>query len=87
MRHEHHAILQAERAKHNAVLQEMEEEAAHRAASAQSAVALEHQRHAQMRAETENSQAATQNQSVWEAKTSLEQQAREYQDMVNHRES
>eukprot|EP00972_Heterocapsa_arctica_P068005 10038835-Heterocapsa_arctica.AAC.1 len=64
----------------------MEEEAAHRAASAKSAAALELQRHAQMRAETENSQAATQSQSVWEAKTSLEQQAREFQDMVNHRE-
>eukprot|EP00972_Heterocapsa_arctica_P006009 884807-Heterocapsa_arctica.AAC.1 len=32
-------------------------------------------------------QAATQNQTVWEAKTSLDEQAREFQDMVNHRET
>eukprot|EP00972_Heterocapsa_arctica_P099671 14705796-Heterocapsa_arctica.AAC.1 len=97
MRHEHHTILQAEKAKHTAVLREMEEEAAHNAACAQSAAALELQRTEQMRAETENNwqssskqwqnaQAATQNQTVWEAKTSLDQQAREYQDMVNQRE-
>eukprot|EP00972_Heterocapsa_arctica_P086650 12773027-Heterocapsa_arctica.AAC.1 len=77
MRHEHHAILQAERAKHNAVLQEMEENAAQNTARS----AFENQRQAQARAETENNQAAAQNQNIWEAKTSLEQQAREYQNM------
>eukprot|EP00972_Heterocapsa_arctica_P024600 3627373-Heterocapsa_arctica.AAC.1 len=51
MRQEHHAILQAEKAKHSAVLQEQKEEAARNAARAQQAAALQLQRIEQMSAE------------------------------------
>eukprot|EP00972_Heterocapsa_arctica_P113981 16440076-Heterocapsa_arctica.AAC.1 len=97
-RQEHHTILQAEKARHSAVLRKQEEDAAHNAAIAQQAAALELQRSEQMSAEIEKNwqtsskqwyseQAATQSQTVWEAKANLDEQAREFQDMVNHRES
>eukprot|EP00972_Heterocapsa_arctica_P102352 15080052-Heterocapsa_arctica.AAC.1 len=54
MRQEHHTILQAEKARHTAVLREQEEEAARNAARAQHAAALELQRSERMSAEIEN---------------------------------
>eukprot|EP00972_Heterocapsa_arctica_P079061 11656855-Heterocapsa_arctica.AAC.1 len=53
MRQEHHTILQAEKARHAAVLQEKEAEAAHNAACAHRAAALELPKSEQLSAEIE----------------------------------
>eukprot|EP00972_Heterocapsa_arctica_P036642 5394158-Heterocapsa_arctica.AAC.1 len=98
MRQEHHAILLAQTAKHAAVLQGKEDEAAHNAACARQAAALALQESEQMSAEVENNwqnsskrwydkQATNQNQTDWEAKKGLGAQAQVFQDLASHRES
>ena len=102
MRKEHHAILLAQNARHAAVLQGKEEEAAHNAAVAQHASALALQKSEQVNADIESNwrnstkhwqdeytkqQALNQLQTDWEAKRGLDAQAQTFQESVTHRES
>eukprot|EP00972_Heterocapsa_arctica_P068549 10128799-Heterocapsa_arctica.AAC.1 len=97
MRHEHHSILQAEKARHSVVLQEQETAAANDAAEARRAAASAlhrsesadsiKERNWQCQSEQwKSEQAAFQDQRFLEATNSLHQQQRESQNMVNERE-
>jgi hypothetical protein len=102
MRKEHHAILLAQSARHAAVLQGKEEEAAHNAAEAQHAAALALQKSEQVSADIETNwrnstkhwydehtqkQALNQVQTDREAKRGLDAQAQAFQESVTQRES
>eukprot|EP00972_Heterocapsa_arctica_P043283 6384195-Heterocapsa_arctica.AAC.1 len=82
MRHEHHTILQVEKARHSGVRLEQQASAANAAAKVRHAAALELQRSESFSTEIEHNwqssskqwqseQAATQNQTIWDAKTNL----------------